>query len=257
MAGQLPLTKACNGLGPFSPARRDIPYPVPSPPPPADPTGNFGFVSNAPTFLPPVYYTLRAPGGNNGNNGNNNNTSDICADRGITGQTGNFGLADPAGCGTNTPCYRDTIVNGSSNNCVELGADLPTTTGDKGINVQNGLQDRFAQDCIQGGAGNNDPPLPYADYLSATLALEESTSPPTDCGLWRRVIPVAINDGNIPNGQGVYNTVGMGCFYMPFPSSASPPSSNICLQFVGSCDETGRPTGISGGPSITKIVLFR
>lgn len=242
VAGQFPQTRTCNGLGPFSPSRRDIP--------PFTPGGtgtdpNFGFIVG-------TYYTLRQPG-----TGNLNQAQDICADRGINGTTGNFGLADPAGCGTNTPCYRDTIVNGSTGNCVELGNDLPTVTGNKGINVQNGLQDRFAQDCIQYGAGNNEPAYPWESYKAATIALESSDTPPTNCGLWRRVIPVAVNDGTIPNGQGTYNVQGMACFYMPFPPRAQPPSSNICLVFVGSCDESGRPTGTSGGPSITRVVLFR
>jgi hypothetical protein len=242
VAGQLPQPKTCNGLGPFSPSRRDIP---PHTPGGAGNDPNFGFTVG-------LYYTLREPG-----TGGGQQTADVCADRGINGQTGNFGLADPDGCGTNTPCYRETIVNGSTGNCVELGNDLPTVTGNKGMNVQQGLQDRFAQDCVQGGAGNNDAPLPFADYVAATKLLEASPSPPTDCGLWRRVIPVAVNDGVIPTGQGTYNVVGMACFYMPFPSAAQPPSSNICLQFVGSCDESGRPTGLGGAPSITRIVLFR
>ncbi|MCI0626081.1 MAG: pilus assembly protein TadG-related protein [Acidobacteria bacterium] len=247
VAGQLPQTKVCSGLGPFSPSRRDISYP-PQAGEVADPTGNFGFVVGQ-------FYSLRKPGNPPNNNPNANN--DICADRGVTGQTGNFGLADPQGCGNSVPCYRDTIINGSNGNCVELGTDLDNSPGNMGINIQNGLQARFAQDCVQNGAGNNEPAYPWDDYKNASLALENQDPPPTDCGLWRRVIPVGINDGNIPVGEGdTYNVVGMGCFYMPFPPSATPPSSNICLQYVGRCDETGRPSG-TGGPSITRIVLFR
>jgi hypothetical protein len=253
VAGQLPQTKVCSGIGPFSPSRRDIaPFCSTTV---GDPnysatcgTGTDPFMG----FTVGTYYTLRQPG-----TGNENQAQDICADKGINGTTGNFGLADPAGCGTNTPCYRDTIVNGSEGNCVEMGNDLPTVTGNKGINVQQGLQDRFAQDCIQNGAGNNEGAYPYSAYETATLALENQDPPPTNCGLWRRVIPVAVNDGTIPQGQGTYNIQGMACFYMPFPPSAQPPSSNICLQFIGSCDQMGRPSGLSGGPSITRIVLFR
>ena len=254
VAGQQSQTKACNGIGPFSPSRRDEPPFCTAGPGCTGSDPDFGFVSNAATnYVPPVYYTLRQPG-----TGNGNNTSDSCADKGINGTTGNFGLADPGGCGTNTPCYRETIVNGSSNNCVELGSnELPTVTGNKGLNVQRGLQDRFALDCVQNGAGQNDPPMPYSAYLAATLALENSTTPPTGCNLWKRVIPVAVNDGTIPNGQGNYNVDGLACFYMPFPPSAQPPSSNICLQFVGACDITGRPPGISTAPSITRLVLYR
>jgi Flp pilus assembly protein TadG len=245
VAGQQPRTKVCNGLAPFSPSRRDInPFCQP------DCNGTdpyFGFTIGQ-------YYTLRDPG-----TWNPQQAQDICADKGINGQTGNFGLADPDGCGTNTPCFRDTVVNGSSGNCVQLGNDLPTTTGNKGINVQNSLWDRFQQDCVQSGGGNNDPPLSYSDYFNATKRMEDGLDPlpNSTCGLWRRILPVAVNDGTIPNGQGTYNVVGMGCFYMPFHITSQPPSSNICLQFVGTCDESGRPTGTSGGPSITRIVLFR
>jgi hypothetical protein len=214
VAGQLSQTKTCNGLGPFSPTRRDIPPFCSSNP--SDP--NYSAACGAGTdpnmgFVIGTYYTLRQPG-----TGNLNQAQDICADRGINGTTGNFGLADPAGCGTDTPCYRDTIVNGSNGNCVELGNDLPTVTGNKGINVQNGLQDRFAQDCIQDGPGNGEPAYDYDSYKSATIALEESDNPPTNCGLWRRVIPVAVSDGTIPQGQGTYNVVGISMFLYAVPS---------------------------------------
>jgi hypothetical protein len=256
VAGQQSQTKVCNGLGPFSPSRRDEPPFCTAGAPGCTGTDpDFGFVSNAATgYVPPIFYTLRQPG-----TGNGQNTDDSCADRGINGTTGNFGLADPAGCGTNTPCYRDTVVNGSNNNCVELAGDeLPTITGNKGMNVQRGLQDRFALDCVQDGAGQNDAPMPFSAYLAQSLAYEApGATVPTDCILWKRVIPVAVNDGTIPNGQGNYNVDGFACFYMPFPPSANPPSSNICLQFVGACDPNGRPPGTSTAPSITRLVLFR
>jgi len=244
VAGQQSQTKVCSGVGPFSPSRRDIQPFCTTDCSGTDP--NFGFQIG-------LYYTLRQPG-----TGNGNNTADSCADREINSTTGNFGLADPSACGTNTPCYRDTVVNGSTGNCVEIADnELPTITGNKGINVQRGLQDRFANDCVQYGAGQQDSPMPFSDYLAATVLLEASLTPPTDCALWRRVIPVPVNDGFIPNGQGNYNVDGFACFYMPFPPSAQPPSSNICLQFVGACDPNGRPPGTVTAPSITRLVLFR
>src|SRR5262245_47213444 len=90
VAGQQSQTKACNGLGPFSPSRRDEPPFCTTGSPGCTGTDpEFGFVSNAlntPPYTPPVYYTLRQPG-----TGNGNNTSDSCADKGINGTTGNFG----------------------------------------------------------------------------------------------------------------------------------------------------------------------
>ena len=225
VAGQKKQEAPCNGIDPFSPSRLDIPYPPDGSP--ADPSGNFGFLIG-------TFYSLR-------NKKDNCNDTDACV--GFPNQTGNFALADPNGCGTNTPCFEDTVLNGSQGKCIPLGNGLPTITGDKGINVEKALQERFQQD------GDQRLTITYQEYKD---------NKPNNNNYGRRVLRVPFNDGNIPNGQGFYNVVGHGCFFMAKIPDSSPPSCWICLQFVGSCDLEGDevPTG-GTGPSITQLVLFR
>jgi Flp pilus assembly protein TadG len=210
VAGQLPQTKVCNSLDPFSPTVRD----------PSDPI-NFG-------YTPGYFYELRLSPGASGKN---------CGEQGIPGSvTGNFQLADPNGCGPSTPCFRDAVINGSNGKCIDPGPSLPTTTGSLGINVEKALQDRFDQD----------------DYLTAGSYNQYAGT------RYRRFLRVAFNDGNIPpGGSGNFTVSGFGCFYMATRPLVNPPSSAICLQYAGSCDEAGRPTGNSGKASLTQIVLYR
>jgi len=229
VAGQSPQTLAsgrpapvCSGLDPFSPPALN----------PSDP--NYGYVEGA-------FYSIRtAPG----------SSPQTCVNYGHTNSTtGNWNFADPNGCGNGQPCLLDSIMNGSYNNCVETGWDLPAVTGDRGINITRTLQERFDQDTYTADG------LEYAQYKESSNLN------------YRRIIRVAFNDGNIPNGSGNFNVIGYGCFYMlsrPVmdPGGASGPAAAICMQFVGSCDENGVPTPIAPGStssssSITKLVLFR
>ncbi len=237
VAGQEPLTEVCRGLDPFSPA----PIPGPGGETPGPP--NYGYV-------PGEYYELRlAPGGSGGPSGQS------CSDQGLPGcVTGNFGMADSGGCGPSTTCWTDTIINGSRDLCVDAGSNsLPTTPGDMGINVPRALQTRYDQDndLVQyyGPDSSGSWSTDFQTYLSRT---EQSGSGSP----YRRIIRVAFNDGYIPSGHsGNYFIQGFGCFWMIVRPVAHPPSSAICLMFVGECDTSGRPTGTT--PSITRIVLFR
>ncbi len=251
IAGQNPQSEVCSGLDPFSPQA-------------LGPAPNFGYSIG-------TYYALRQPTGSDGNQDGNGNaggggggggcdsggnpngqdcpeckngggpqpgTSSVCDDVGITGSIGgNFGLSDPTFGGPNTTCFRDVVVNGSYNSCVKIEpAALPTTPGNKGINVQRAMQARFCQDTVK------DSPISHDAYVDAG-------------GNGRRVIRVAFNDG-VPMGHSTYNVVGFGCFFMVSCPRTNPPSTALCLQYIGPCDNTGNPSG-NGSPSITKLVLFR
>jgi Flp pilus assembly protein TadG len=222
VAGQVALNEVCRGLDPFSPARRDIgPYGTGT----VDPTGNFGYV-------PGLTYELRLSHMN----------GQGCGEQGIPGcVTGNFGMADTGGCGGSASCWRNTMVNGSTGNCVAPGSTVPTTTGNLGSNVERALQDRFDQDMNT---------LTYA-----TLA--DFNGPYQATSNYRRMLRVPVNDGNIPNGSGDYNINGFLCFFMASRPSISPNSSAICLMYVGSCTDNGTPSPWANKPSITKLVLYR
>jgi len=79
----------------------------------SDSSGNFGYIPGN------IYEVRFCPGAGNCVAVNS------CGDYGIASSTGNFGLADPAGCGSNTPCIRDTIENSSSGHCVQINGTLP------------------------------------------------------------------------------------------------------------------------------------
>ncbi len=239
VAGQEPLTQVCQGLDPFSaaPIRDEYGNNPPGP--------YFGYVIGN-------YYELRLASGSSGGT-----SGKSCSDQGLPGcVTGNFGMADSGGCGNGTPCWRDTIVNGSRDRCVQLDSNsLPTDPGNMGSNVPNYLEIRYGQDNDlteyfgtpgTGGTWSGN----FDDYNIATMVGR------TDGGPYRRIIRVAFNDGNIPTGgSGSYYVQGFGCFWMITRPVVNPPSSAVCMMFVGQCNESGTPNGTN--PSITKIVLFR
>jgi len=220
VAGQVPLNEVCRGLDPFSPVRRDIgPYGTGT----VDPTGNFGYV-------PGLTYELRL-----GNGGK------TCGEQGVPGcVTGNFGMADVNDCGNGTSCFRDSVINGSTGKCVAPGPTVPAVPGNLGSNVEKALQERFDQDLNT---------LTYA-----TLADFKGQYQAT--GNYRRMLRVAVNDGNIPNGSGTYNIDGFLCFFMASRPLVNPSSSAICLMYVGACSDNGLPNPMAK-PSITKLVLYR
>ena len=231
VAGQLPLTDVCRGLDPFSPVRRDIgPYGTGT----VDPTGNFGYVKGQ-------SYELRLSPGNSGKN---------CGQQGVPGSvTGNFGFSDPNDCGTGTSCLRDTIINGSTGSCVSLGPTVDAVPGDRGATILAALQDRFDQD---NDLTTYSTLTQFEDlYLTETFNQSHGRAP------LRRQLRVEFNDGNIPTGSGTYNIVGFGCFFMEARPDVHPPSSAICLMYVGACGENGAPTPTAITPSITRLVLFK
>jgi Flp pilus assembly protein TadG len=232
VAGQLPLQQVCRGMDPFSPVRRDIgPFadnPVQGLP------GDFGYVRGQ-------SYELRLSPGNSGKN---------CGQQGIPGSvTGNFGFADVSGCGNGTSCLVDSIVNGSVEKCIGAGPTVGAVPGDRGSTILGALQNRFDQD--------NDLALRESydafedDYLTNTIVVSNGRQP------YRRMLRVAFNDGVIPNGSGTYNIQGFGCFFMDARPIVHPPSSALCLMFVGACSESGAPAPGAGAPSITRLVLFK
>jgi hypothetical protein len=107
------------------------------------------------------------------------------------------------------------------------------------VNIPRALQDRFDQDNVTTN------PLDYNTYITQTTN-------------YRRILRVAFNDGNIPNGTSSdYTVSGFGCFFMVSrPSNGGPGSRGLCAQYVGACDQNGVPTG-SGGASITQLVIYR
>ena len=156
-------------------------------------------------------------------------------------------LQTPTFSGPSTTCFRDVIVNGSYNSCVQMGPSaLPTAPGNHGRNVERAMQERFCQDNVKTVSVAGDP-FTYQEYLAAKAIAG---------GAKRRVIRVAFNDG-VPNGHSIYNVVGFGCFFMPSCPNTNPPSTALCLQFIGACDENGDPVPPGASPSITKLVLFR
>jgi len=217
VAGQTPVTKACSGLDPFSPA----PIPLNNT---SDP--NFGYLNDGQTI-----YSIRLAPGNSGKN---------CSDYGLPGSvTGNFGLASPAGCGPSTTCFENTLLNGAYGDCITVGGSLPTDTGNGGNAVLGIIQDRFNQD------SDKNPYTNYAGYVAAGL------------GNSRRVIKVAFNNGVIPNGNRPYTVAGFGCFFMNVMPDPNPPSSAICMQYIGSCGLGLGGQTVGNSASLTKIVLFR
>ncbi len=144
VAGQSPQTLAsspqsrvCNGLDPFSPQALD----------PSD-LNNFGYSG---------WFLLL-------NEAVTRRQSTIpVTDLGYTNSlTGNFGFADPNGCGNGMPCLEDSIINGSKNNCVSIGPTLPNVCGKAGKPVPVALQTRFDQDSV------TTDPLPYSQYITLT-----------------------------------------------------------------------------------------
>jgi len=233
VAGQLPLQEVCRGLDPFSPVRRDSgPY-ADVPPNPLALPGDYGYVRG-------LSYELRLSPGSSGKN---------CGMQGVPGSvTGNFGFADVNGCGNGTSCLVDSIVNGSTEKCIGPGPTLDAVPGDRGAVILGALRDRFDQD---NDLADRTSLLAFeTDYLTQTLA-SNGRQP------HRRMLRVAFNDGVIPNGAGTYNVQGFGCFFMDVRPIASPPSSALCLMFVGACGETGPPTPTATTPSITRLVLFK
>jgi Flp pilus assembly protein TadG len=237
VAGQWPLQEVCRGLDPFSPVRRDSgPY-ADDPPNPLALPGDYGYVRGQ-------VYELRLSPGNSGKN---------CGEQGIPGcVTGNFGFADVDNCGSSNSCLQDAIVNGSIGTCVGTGPTaLPAVPGDRGITIINALQDRF--DLDTGALGDypvydNTITPGYADFKHDYVAATTTK---------KRMLKVSFNDGNIPTGAGTYTVGGFGCFFMASRPIVSPPSSAICLMFVGSCGENGAWTPTPTAPSITKLVLYK
>lgn len=216
VAGQTPVTKACSGLDPFSPA----PIPLTNT---TDP--DFGYIDDG------RIYEIRLAPGNSGKG---------CSDYGLTGSvTGNFGLASPAGCGPSVPCFESTLLNSDYTNCISINGPLPTDTGNGGRAILEIIQDRFRQDTDQNPYQN------YAAYESAGLGND------------RRKIKVAFNNGVIPNGNHPYTVAGFGCFFMNVMPDPHPPSSAICVQYVGTCDLGSGGETVGNSASLTKIVLFR
>jgi Flp pilus assembly protein TadG len=215
VAGQTPVTKACSGLDPFSPA----PIPLNNT---SDP--NFGYIEDQ------IYEVRLAPG----------NSGKGCSDYGLPGSvTGNFGLASPAGCGPSTTCFEDTILNNATGPCITIGGSLPTDTGNGGNAVLGIIQQRFNQDT------DTNPYPNYDAYVNANL------------GNNRRRIRVAFNNGVIPNGNHPYTVAGFGCFFMNVIPDPHPPSSAICMQYIGTCDTGPGGETVGNSASLTKIVLFR
>jgi len=233
VAGQLPLEEVCRGLDPFSPVRRDSgPY-ADSPVDPRALPGEYGYVRGQ-------SYEIRLSPGNSGKN---------CGTQGVPGcVTGNFGFADVNGCGNGNSCLIDTIVNGSSSSCVGTGSGLPAVPGDRGATILGALQDRFDQD--------NDLNTYYTwdDWHDIYLV---NTKANNGREIYRRQIRVAFNDGVIPSGAGNYNVEGFGCFFMETRPATAPPSSALCVMFVGACSESGAPAPSATTTSITRLVLFK
>ncbi len=223
VAGQEPLQQVCRGLDPFSPAQ------ILPGQPGFDPDNPYG-------YTPGTIYSARLAPGSSGKN---------CADYGLPGSvTGNFGLSDPSGRSPSVPVFEDNILNGGTSNCVQISvSSLDAMTGGGGNAILRAIQERFDQD------PDSNIYATYDDYRNSYATNNTVTN-------FRRVIRVAFNDGVIPHGSGLYNVIGFGCFFMPARPDAAPPSSAVCLMYVGQCDLSGQPTG-NTNPSITKLVLFR
>jgi Flp pilus assembly protein TadG len=223
VAGRASQTQVCSGLDPFAVPPCTASYPACS----GNPLDlNHGY------RLGNIYEVRFSPG----------SSGKTCSDYGLASTTGNFGLADPADCGPSKPCFVNTLVNGSSGNCIQIkvGAE-PDIPGNMGTNVLNGMITRFGQDTDHTAYSN------FADY---TTYRNTTTN-------FRRIIRASLTDGYIPPGHsGNYNVTGFACFWMPRLPAASPPSSAICLMYVGSCDVSGT-SGNTNEPSITKTVLFK
>lgn len=226
VAGRAAQNQACEGvLDPFA-----------VPPGPngglGDPTGNFGYV-------PGHVYEVRFSPGSSGKN---------CSSTfPLTSTTGNFGFADPDGCGPNVTCLRNALLDPNpGGNCVQISVEaLDTTTGNMGNAALKAMQDRFDQDT------NSATYTTLAAYNSGYV--NSATN-------GRRIVMVSMTDGYVPPGHsGQYNVEGFGCFFMADRPDASPPSSAICLMYVGNCGIVGPQanSGSSSAPSLTKTVLFK
>jgi hypothetical protein len=221
VAGLEPMTEVCGGLDPFSPIRLN---------PDPNNLGGFGYVIGQ-------IYSVRLAPGSSGKN---------CSQYGLPGSvTGNFGLADPSDRQPSVVVFRDNILNGDYSNCVPIAGDaLPADSGGGGNAILRAIQDRFDQDT------NSQTYATHPDYVAGYLPRASGRN-------FRRIIRVAFNDELIPPGVSEpYNVVGYGCFFMAARPDAAPPSSAICLMYIGSCDISGRPTGFHE-PSLTRTVLFR
>jgi hypothetical protein len=220
VAGQQPLTEACAGLDPFSPVALG----------PENSNDGFGYELGK-------IYSIRLSPGTSGKN---------CSEYGLMGSvTGNFGLADPSGTQPSLTGFRDNILNGNYSNCVAIEpSGIDATPKDGGAALLRAIQDRFDQD---------KDPTPYLDYSAYLIGYRNKLPITTN---WRRHIRVAFNDTEIPNGAGMYNVLGFGCFFMPVRTDVHPPSAAICLMYVGTCNQSGAPGG-GNKPSLTKVVLFR
>jgi hypothetical protein len=172
-----------------------------------------------------------------------------CSDYGLTGSvTGNFGLADPSATQPSLTVFRNNLLNGDYTHCVPVLSDnaLDTTTGNMGNAALTAMGERFDQD-FNLNPYLGDPASVYSQYQ--TQYLTSNTN-------FRRIIRVAFNNGDIPQGNHEYTVVGYGCFFLPVRPTAEPPSGAICAMFVGACGQSGAPTG-GHHASITKPVLFR
>jgi Flp pilus assembly protein TadG len=224
IAGRANQQQVCNGvLDPFA---------APPGPPPglSDPTGNFGYIAG-------YVYEVRFAPGNSGHN-----CSTIFP---LNSTTGNFGFADPDGIGGSMTDFRREILDTTpGGNCVKIDlAALDPNTGGSGNAALQAIQDRFDQDT------NSAPYTTLAAYNSGYV--NSSTN-------GRRIIRVAFRDNYVPPGMsGRYNVVGFGCFFMADRPDANPPSSAVCLMYIGGCGTSGNATGSSNQPSLTRTILFQ
>jgi hypothetical protein len=218
VAGRATQTQVCEGvLDPFA---------VP-PVDPTDPTGNYGYTAG-------MVYEVRWSSG----------PGHTCPSTTfpLVGTTGQFGFADPDGCGPSQRCFEDAILDRNTGaNCVQIALNaLDSTTGNMGSAALSAMKTRFRQDTDW---------ATYADLNAYNTGYVNS-------GNGRRVIRVAFTDGVIPHGSHPYNVEGFGCFFMADEPNASPPSAAICLMYIGNCGITG--SSESGNTaSLTKTVLFR
>ncbi len=251
VAGLLPQTEVCSALDPFAAVALDN-TDTPSTPGPTG--GHFGF------RVGQVYSLLRRSVPGTPSEGTCEGTPgsgcSACSDAvaedpvnvcGVASVAVDFGLSNPTS--SNTRCFRDLIMNGSRDWCVELGKVLETDPGSGDINVESALQERYCQDSV------TSPNITFQDYMS-----QKQTSP----GPNRRVVRVAISH-HFPCGppyctqQRPYAVEGFGCFFMRKCPKVNPPSGAICMEYVGRCDNNGNanPAGNGGGASISRLVLFR
>jgi hypothetical protein len=197
-----------------------------------DLTGNFGYING-------VVYELRFPG----------SSGRGCSDYGLTSVPGNFGFADPDGCGNSATCLSNSLLDPTpGGDCVKISLAALNAIGDTVVTENAALtafQERFDQDTNSAVYGT------FPTYNSGYV---------TSATNGRRVIRVSFTDGP-PGGSGRYNVIGFGCFFMAARPDASPPASSICLMYVGKCGESGAPVATptlnTSSPGLTRWVLFR